>query len=247
LDVSAAFFASRPGPELFPISLQSLPQSDVAYTKARMFCPNCGRENADDAVFCQRCGRAVEPEEETRVAQRGGPPADRAFASVQINARREEDPTEPAREIFSVSPTLLFVKIGYASAVAAAFLLSAIVAGVFRAVTPGGAVWLGLVLCLLFLIVPAFYHLRQKLVRYRLTETTVEIDRGLVSRTTQNIPLQRVQDVTVSATAFQRILGFGDIVIDNASESGGKVVLKNIGRPRKYADLLLRQMHLLDR
>jgi uncharacterized membrane protein YdbT with pleckstrin-like domain len=84
-------------------------------------------------------------------------------------------------------------------------------------------------------------------VRYRLTETTVEIDRGLVSRTTQNIPLQRVQDVTVSATAFQRILGFGDIVIDNASESGGKVVLKNIGRPRKYADLLLRQMHLLDR
>jgi hypothetical protein len=53
--------------------------------------------------------------------------------------------------------------------------------------------------------------------------------------------------VTVSATAFQRILGFGDIVIDNASESGGKAVLKNIGRPRKYADLLLRQMHLLDR
>ena len=80
-----------------------------------------------------------------------------------------------------------------------------------------------------------------------LPDTTVEIDQGLVSRTTQNIPLRRVQDVTVSSTVFQRVLGFGDIVIDNASETGGKVVLKNINSPRKYADLLLRQIRLLER
>jgi membrane protein YdbS with pleckstrin-like domain len=223
-----------------------------------MFCPKCGRENADDAVYCQRCGRELEPEEETRVAQRSGPdagPDDRATVgwrgSTSTLTPLPNGPAlstdAPAREIFAVSPTLLFVKLGYAAAVAAAFLLAAVVAGIFQAVTPFGAVVLGLVLCLLFLIVPAFYHLRHKLVRYRLTETTVEIDRGLVARTTQNIPLRRVQDVTVSSTIFQRILGFGDIVIDNASEQGGKVVLRNISRPRKYADLLLRQMHLLDR
>jgi hypothetical protein len=36
-------------------------------------------------------------------------------------------------------------------------------------------------------------------------------------------------------------------VIDNASEDGGKVVLKNIDTPKKYADLLLREMRLLDK
>jgi hypothetical protein len=38
------------------------------------------------------------------------------------------------------------------------------------------------------------------------------------------------------------MLGFGDVVIDNASEDGGKLVLKNINSPKKHADLLLRQM-----
>ena len=97
------------------------------------------------------------------------------------------------------------------------------------------------------LLVPAYYHLRQRLVRYSLSDSTIEIDRGLVSRTTQNIPLRRVQDVTVSATLFQRVLGYGDITIDNASEDGGKVVLDNVDSPRRYADLILRRMHELER
>jgi hypothetical protein len=52
--------------------------------------------------------------------------------------------------------------------------------------------------------------------------------------------------VTVSATAFQRIAGLGDVVIDNASEQGGKVNISNIDRPRVYADMLLKQMAKLD-
>jgi len=37
------------------------------------------------------------------------------------------------------------------------------------------------------------------------------------------------------------------VVIDNASEQGGKVALKNIDSPRRYADMLLKQMRLLDK
>jgi len=78
-------------------------------------------------------------------------------------------------------------------------------------------------------------------------DTAVEIDSGLLSRTTRNIPLRRIQDVTVAANVWQRMLGFGDVVIDNASEQGGKVALKNIDSPRRYADMLLKQMRLLDK
>jgi uncharacterized membrane protein YdbT with pleckstrin-like domain len=99
----------------------------------------------------------------------------------------------------------------------------------------------------MLLLIPAYFHLNQRLVRYTLTDTRIEIDSGLVSRTTRNIPLNRIQDVTISSGIYQRLLNFGDLVIDNASEDGGKVVIRNIDSPRKYADMLLGQMRRLER
>ncbi len=75
-----------------------------------------------------------------------------------------------------------------------------------------------------------------------LTILLIEIDYGLIARTTRNIPISKIQDVTVSASIWQRLLGFGDIVVDNASEIGGTTTLHNINNPRHYADLLLRQL-----
>ena len=103
------------------------------------------------------------------------------------------------------------------------------------------AFYLGL---LLFLI-PGYFHLTKKMVRYTLSETKLEIDEGIVARTTRSIPLRRIQDVTVSSGAAQRLLGFGDVTIDNASEDAGKVVLKNVNGPRERADQIMKQMRLL--
>jgi uncharacterized membrane protein YdbT with pleckstrin-like domain len=80
------------------------------------------------------------------------------------------------------------------------------------------------------------------MVRYTLTDSKIEIDYGLIARTTRNIPLVKIQDVTVSASIFQRLLGFGDVVVDNASEIGGTTILHNINNPRQYSDLILREM-----
>jgi uncharacterized membrane protein YdbT with pleckstrin-like domain len=181
----------------------------------------------------------LEPEEETRVAGRNVPdyvpPLGRRDPVGETAADLEE-------QIFSVSPTLLFVKIGYAAAVIGGILLVALLTFI-----PYVPAWAAVLLGLLLLLIPGYYHLRKKLIRYKLTDTTVEIDSGLISRSTRNIPLRRIQDVTVSANAWQRLLGFGDVVIDNASDDGGRVVLQNINSPRHYADMLLRQMRLLDK
>lgn len=188
-----------------------------------MYCIKCGTQNSDEAVFCQKCGSRFEVEEETRVAARG-------------NSTVTKD--EP---IFSISPTMLFVKGGYVLTIVAAFLL----VGLFAVLGIGWVI--AVLIGILLLVVPGYFHLQQKMVRYTLTDTTIEIDKGLVSRSTQNVPLRRIQDVTVSSSFLQRLLGFGDIVVDNASEAGGKVILDNIDSPRKYADLLLEQMRRLDR
>jgi uncharacterized membrane protein YdbT with pleckstrin-like domain len=97
-------------------------------------------------------------------------------------------------------------------------------------------------LALALLLIPAYYHIRRNSVRYTVTDAKLEIDRGLVSRTTRNIPLSKIQDVTVSATIPQRLLGFGDLIVDNASDVGGSTVLHNINNPRQHADLLLREL-----
>ena len=197
-----------------------------------MYCNACGQANPDDAVYCKKCGTLIEHEDETRVAKR---------ADVSASPRSVDN--EPDNKIFAINPTLKFVALGYLGAAFAALALVVILTIFISGFLP----FYGVVLGLLLLLVPVYYHVRQKLVRYSLTDTTIEIDRGLVSRTTQNIPLRRVQDVTVTSSLFQRLLGYGDITIDNASEDGGKVVLDNIDSPKRYAELILRQMRQLDR
>ena len=154
-------------------------------------------------------------------------------------------PLQPAgaeQHLITVGPTLKFVKLGYVLAVLAALLLTVLISLVVSTVSP----WVPVVIGLALLLIPAFYHIRQRLVRYTLTPTMIEIDRGVVSRTTQNVPLRRIQDVTVSTSVIQRMLGFGDVIVDNASEDGGKVIVKNIDAPRKFADELLKQLRRHD-
>ena len=187
-----------------------------------MFCAKCGKLNADDAIYCQKCGVLLEVEDETRV-------------TIRPNTSPER---EDENEVFCVSPTLMFVKVGYVLAVLGAVLLVII----FKLSVPAVSGWIAVLFGLLLLLIPAYFHFRQKLVRYTLTDSKIEMDSGLISRVTRNVPLDRIQDVTVSTSIFQRMLGFGDIVVDNASEEGGKLILKNINSPKRHADLLLRQM-----
>ena len=136
-------------------------------------------------------------------------------------------------------PTLLFIKIGYALAALGAVLLVALLAWQKWVGVP---VYVSIPLALALLLIPAYKHVMRNTIRYTLTDSKIEMDRGLVSRTTRNIPLRNIQDVTVNSTIPQRLLRFGDLVIDNASESGGTTVLKNIPDPRRHADLLLREL-----
>jgi len=194
-----------------------------------MFCNKCGKENADDAVYCQKCGTKFEAEEETRVA----PKQPRDAMRVEI----EES------EVFSISPTLKFVKAGYGLAAVGALLLVAF----FSVFLPTIPTWIAIPLGLALFLIPAYHHFRNRLVKYKLTDSKIEIDEGFIFQNSRSIPLRSIQDVSITSTIPQRLLGFGNLVIDNASEDGGKVILRNIDTPKTYADLVLREMRLLDK
>src|ERR1044071_1629081 len=190
-----------------------------------MTCSTCGTYVAPGVRFCSNCGAPAVDSEATRIARiQGGLPQ-----STDLDNDIE-------KVIFTVRPTMVFIKIGYALAVLAAFGI------VFLLAWINIPAYIAVLIGLVFLLVPAYYHLRRNMVRYTLTDSKIEIDTGLIARTTRNIPLSRIQDVTVSASIPQRLLGFGDLLIDNASELGGTTVLHNISKPRHHADLLLREL-----
>ncbi|HEX8746658.1 MAG TPA: PH domain-containing protein [Pyrinomonadaceae bacterium] len=201
-----------------------------------MHCTNCGAYIAAGQRFCAGCGAPAVDPDATRLQQRpqsGGP----QFNPPQAMARHgAAESNEIERTIFTTRPTLLFVKLGYVAAMLCAILLVILLA------LTSIPTWISILLALALLLIPAFYHLKRNTVRYTLTDSKIEIDQGFIARTTRNIPLRNIQDVTVSASIPQRLLGFGNLIIDNASETGGTTVLRNINDPRHYADLLLREL-----
>ena len=189
-----------------------------------MTCSGCGSYVAPGVRFCSNCGAATSDPESTKIAR----------AQSRAIERQVDNDLEPV--IFTVRPTMIFIKAGYVLAVIGGIAL------VFLLASIGVPAYISVALALALLLIPAWYHIKRNMIRYTVTESKLEIDTGLIARTTRNIPLSKVQDVTVSASIPQRVMGFGDIIVDNASEVGGTVVMHNISSPRHYADLLLREL-----
>jgi membrane protein YdbS with pleckstrin-like domain len=211
-----------------------------------MHCTNCGTYIAPNTRFCAGCGAPAVDPETTRYAGAQPqpfsatplPPPPPAYNPPPAYAPvRQERTNDVERQIFKTRPTLFFIKIGYGLAGLGAILMIILLAYFIDAPW-----WVALPIALAVLLIPAFYHVKRNMVQYTLTNHKLEIDEGFIARTTRNLPLRNIQDVTVSATIMQRLLGYGNVVIDNASEIGGSTVMHNIHNPRQYADLLLREL-----
>lgn len=189
----------------------------------RMTCSGCGAYVTPSVRFCSNCGTPVDSEQ-TRIAR------------VQSRTLEPTIDGDLERTVFTVKPTMIFIKAGYALAVLGGIAL------VFLLASLSVPASISIPLALALLLIPGYYHIRRNMVRYTVTDAKLQIDTGLIARTTRNIPLSKVQDVTVSASIPQRLMGFGDIIVDNASEIGGSTVIHNISKPRHYADLLLREL-----
>lgn len=226
------------------------------------YCPNCGEGLTGAGRFCASCGAAstADPDqtrvasEETRVAA----PRPRAVEARPIEPRQvaplaspqpppatqrqPTDPNQPERVIFTVRPTLLFIKIGYALAALGGILLVALLTWLFRTWQWEVSPLVLIPLALALLLIPAYRHFKRNMLRYTLTESKIEISEGFISQTTRNVMLRNIQDVTVTATVWQRLLRFGNVVVDNAGAEGGATVLRDIPDPRRHADILLQQL-----
>jgi len=223
-----------------------------------MFCHRCGNRLTPESLFCNRCGEKVEKQSATappRPAHLATPPPRPARRAPVIPSvpdeesfeEYEDDYPEPYEEdyiedfagqdqvIFSINPTFFEVFPSYLVATVLSLAVTAAVA------LTNGNFLIAVIFAAVFFIMPISRHIRLKHTVYTLTTTKVEIQRGLLSKSAQSIPLHHIDNVEVSETLKERLIGIGDVLIDSAALDS-KMVLNNIRSPRKYADMILYQL-----
>ena len=91
---------------------------------------------------------------------------------------------------------------------------------------------------LILLLPPVRMHLRRRLVTLRLHDDHLTIETGFLSRTRRTVDMAKIQDVTVSQTLGQRMLGVGNLMLESAGESG-RIAIGNLDSPRAIADVII--------
>ncbi len=64
-----------------------------------------------------------------------------------------------------------------------------------------------------------FEHLRLRRALYTATAFAVELREGLLDTSTKTVPLSAIKDVRISQTLWQRILGIGDMIMRDTTNS----------------------------
>lgn len=231
-----------------------------------MYCNRCGNNITPDSQFCNRCGNRVQAENKAKTENQPHRvrfiptprvrPARRRLAvendydvtplfeneesdnfieneeGEELNGMNE---TEEEETIFTIFPAFYEVSMQYVIAILLSIFATALIAYLKF------PLWIALVFAATCFIKPIYHHIQNNHTIYKLTTVKIEIKSGLFSIRSRNIPLRHIQDVTVSETFKERLIGIGDVVIDSAAVEG-KILMSNIKDPRKYADLILNQL-----
>jgi membrane protein YdbS with pleckstrin-like domain len=223
-----------------------------------MFCQHCGNSLTPESLFCNRCGskapnlkgagtwrsgrqELTPPRPARRAPVIPSTPDQESFDEYEEDypERRDkgyrEDFADQDQVIFSITPAFYEVLPSY---LAAAVLSLIVTAGVAYA---RGSLGIALIAAAIFFMRPIFRHMRLRRTVYTLTATKLEIRTGILSKDAKNIPLRHIDNVEVSETLKERLIGVGDVLIDSAALDT-KMVLNNVKNPRKYADLIMDQL-----
>lgn len=103
--------------------------------------------------------------------------------------------------------------------------------------------WLrGAVIAILLLglfVVAVIPTLRWWFTQFVLTNERLVLRKGIIARSGVEIPLEVINDVIFSQTVFERLLGFGDLIIESAGEMG-QSRFSNIPKPDEFQAELYR-------
>jgi putative membrane protein len=75
-----------------------------------------------------------------------------------------------------------------------------------------------------------------------LTKQAIIRRKGVFTKDERAVPLNRVQDISISYGIIRRILGHGDIRIETAGTAGTEIIMKNVDNPEEFRTLVFKQI-----
>lgn len=115
-------------------------------------------------------------------------------------------------------PVVVTVLFFVLAIVAKAAVDNAVLTSVLAAVSLGGLLWTGA------------RYLRWSTTLFVVTTDRLILRSGVLAKQGKEIPLERLNDIAVSQTFFERIIRSGDVMLESGGEFGAQVV-KNVPRP----------------
>ena len=183
-----------------------------------MHCWSCGAELLEDSNFCHRCGARVhrphngEPPSETSPAEsgEGEEAAPSAMPPLTPDLLAEKDVWTGRPSIGSLAGRFTFVGL----------CVLVIIGGLAYLLRQFGEEWrtfwwvVALVLLVVLGLWLLFSIVKTKLtLKYRLTTERLLIERGFLTKRTEEMDLLRVDEATVHQGLFDRLANVGNIVI----------------------------------
>ena len=96
-----------------------------------------------------------------------------------------------------------------------------------------------LILCIVIVIIKIVLDILDwYYTRYVLTDHRIVIERGLIRREKVSMPYAKVQDIEITQSILERIMGVGDVIIYGANELS-ETILDDIPHPKDVEEILL--------
>ena len=100
---------------------------------------------------------------------------------------------------------------------------------------------IGVALGVVVLVWSLIHYLRWRLLTYLLTDHRIILEGGLLSRYSESISLDRIQNTVIKRPLGDRLIGAGDIEIESAGRDGVEV-LHRIPRAEQFYNSLMQAM-----
>ena len=102
----------------------------------------------------------------------------------------------------------------------------------------------GIALAVVVLIWSLVHYLRWRMATYLLTDHRIVVERGVLSRFSESITLDRIQNTEMRRPLGDRLIGAGDIAIESAGRDGEEI-LHRIPRAEQFYNEIMQAMDAL--